>query len=118
MPLESLRRFLLSLPHATVRRQWGDKLVFKIGEWRMFAVCSVDGGTLSRVSCKMEPVEFDELTRRPGILPAPYMQRAKWVALIDSLAMDDAELRHRLQAPHARNLAKFTKKERAELGKA
>lgn len=118
MQLDNLRQFLLGLPPATARRQWGKNLVFKIGEFRMFAVCAVDGSTLSRVSFKVEPDEFDELTRRTGVVPAPYLRRAKWVALTDSLAMDASELRERLRESHGLNLAKLTQKERAELGKA
>lgn len=82
----------------------------------MFAVCSVDGATMDRIAFKVEPADFDKLTGRSGIIPAPYMQRAKWVALTDALAMDDAELRDRLRASHALNLAKLTKKERSGLG--
>ncbi len=115
MQLESLRRFLLSLPHATVRRQWGDEWVFKIGALRMFAVCSVDGATLSRISFKVEPADFDELIGHTGIIPAPYMQRAQWVALTDALAMEETELRERLRHSYELNLAKLTKKERAGL---
>ncbi len=118
MELESVRRFLLSLPHATVRRQWGDNLVFKIGELRMFAVCSVDGATMDRIAFKVASADFEDLVGRSGIVPAPYMQRAKWVALTDSLAMEEAELRDRLRTSHALNLAKLTKKERAGLAEA
>ena len=118
MQLESLRRFLLGLPYATVRRQWGDDLVFKIRESRMFAVCSVDGATLGRISFKAEPAEFEELIGRAGIIPAPYLERAKWVAVTDPIAIDESELRERLRTSHGLNLAKLTKRERASLGNA
>lgn len=118
MNLESLRRFLLGLPHATVRKQWGETLVFKIAEIRMFAVCSLDGATLGQIALKARPEEFDALVQRSGIVPAPYMQRAKWIAINDSLAMKDEELRERLRVSYEWNLAKLTKKERASLGKA
>jgi hypothetical protein len=31
MNLDSIRRFCMSLPHATENVQWGDDLVFKVG---------------------------------------------------------------------------------------
>jgi predicted DNA-binding protein (MmcQ/YjbR family) len=37
MDVEQIRKFCLSMPHATEKVQWGNDLVFKIGE-KMFAV--------------------------------------------------------------------------------
>ena len=46
------------------------------------------------------------------------MPRAKGIAIVDSLAMDDDELRERLRASYELNLAKLTGSERAGLRKA
>jgi hypothetical protein len=41
MQLEKLKRLGLSLPHATVVKQWGENLVFKVGG-KIFLIVSLD----------------------------------------------------------------------------
>ena len=41
MDIEGLRRFCLSLPHATEGVQWDNDLLFRVGG-KMFAVASLD----------------------------------------------------------------------------
>ena len=41
MDLEQVRKYCLSLPHVTERVQWGNDLLFCIGE-KMFAVAGLD----------------------------------------------------------------------------
>src|SRR5579859_2536941 len=79
MDIESLRRYCLSLPHATEGIQWGNNLLFRIGA-KMFAIAALDQTPVT-LSFKCTPEEFAELTEREGIIPAPYLARNSWVML-------------------------------------
>jgi len=79
MNIDQLRELCLSFPGATEQVQWGDDLVFKVGG-KMFAVTPLEPARLW-LSLKVDPQEFADLTERPGVIPAPYLARAKWVAL-------------------------------------
>ena len=91
MRLHLLRRFALSLPHATVTKQWGENLVFKVGG-KMFLIISIDGEIIETVGFKCAPEVVRELTERDGIIPAPYLARASWVQVQDLAALTAEEL--------------------------
>jgi predicted DNA-binding protein (MmcQ/YjbR family) len=112
MNLAWLRAHCLSLPHTTEQIQWGSTLLFKIGG-KMYAATDADNSEAG-VSFKVSPEEFEELVERPGIIPAPYLARAKWVALEHEDAMPRAELKQRLT--HSYELVKsgLTKKAQSQ----
>ncbi len=125
MTPEALRAAALSLPGAVATEKWGLKDVFTVGE-KMFAVLSTvqvkgDAETADLrqgVSFKVDDMTFDLLSQEPGVRPAPYLARAKWVQVTDLDAMSDEEFIARLTRAHALVAAKLTKKVRAELGLA
>jgi predicted DNA-binding protein (MmcQ/YjbR family) len=94
MTLDALRRLCLSFPGATEQIQWGADLVFKVGG-KMFCVACTDPSAPNAVamSFKCDDETFGELIERDGLLPAPYLARAKWVALqrFDSLSSRELE---------------------------
>ena len=53
---------------------------------------------------------------RPGLVPAPYLARAKWVQLTSLAALGDAELKALLARSHALVCAKLTRADRVRLG--
>ena len=80
----------MSLPGATENIQWGDDRVFKIGG-KMFACSGLDKG--SKYSFKVDDARFLELTDMPGVTPAPYLARAKWVQVEpDNCGIPDGDL--------------------------
>jgi predicted DNA-binding protein (MmcQ/YjbR family) len=83
MDIDSIRAYCLSFPGATEKLQWGDALCFKV-QGKMFAVASLDIGSVPRLCFKCTPEAFAELIEREGIAPAPYVGRYQWVGL-DSL---------------------------------
>jgi predicted DNA-binding protein (MmcQ/YjbR family) len=91
MDIDWIREYCLALPHTTEKVQWGDDLVFKIGE-KMYAVVALEPGD-HWLAFKCSPEEFSALVERPGIVPAPYLARAQWVALetYDALSADEIE---------------------------
>ena len=62
------------------------------------------------LSFKASELAFEMLTERDGIVPAPYLARAKWVQLETLKAMDADELRERLAEAHRLVVAKLPKK--------
>ena len=115
MIVEWVRAHCLSLPHATEHVQWGDDLVFKVSG-KMFAVTVLAPHQVV-LSFKAGPEEFAELVERPGVIPAPYMARAQWVALESEDAIPRAELKRLLTRSYHLIVARLPKKTQAELQK-
>jgi predicted DNA-binding protein (MmcQ/YjbR family) len=108
MDVDWLRKICLALPHATEQIQWGNDLLFKV-HGKMFAITPLEPAPVC-LSFKCSDEAFAELTERPHIVPAPYLARAKWVALerFDAIAPD--ELAELLRASYASVVARLPKK--------
>src|ERR1700716_1736081 len=85
-----VRKLCLPLPAATEKVTWGADLTFRINE-KIFAVTVLEPAKVW-LSFKCSAESFAELTERPGIIPAPYMARAQWVALESKEALQREEL--------------------------
>jgi len=114
MHVESARELLLSLPHVVETQQWGDNLVFWVGDkaigGKMFCMLNLGGDSQGVVSFASTPDSFAELVEQDGLLPAPYFARIYWVAAERWTALRDDEWREVLQIAHARVLSKHTPK--------
>lgn len=115
MNIEWMRQHCLSFPHATENVQWVKDLVFKIGG-KMFAVAALEPGE-HLFSFKCTPEKFAELIEMPGIVPAPYMARAQWVAFERADALLRTETKQLLRLSYDLVLAKLPKKLQTELSK-
>ena len=113
MSVEWVRQHCLSFPHATEQVQWVKDLVFKIGG-KMFAVTTLEPGD-HLFSFKCTPEMFGELTERPGIVPAPYLARANWVAFQHADALPRAETKKLLRQSYDLVFAGLPKRAQAEL---
>ena len=113
MNIEWMRQHCLSFPHATESVQWVKDLVFKVGG-KMFAVAALEPGAHA-FSFKCAPDKFAELIERPGVVPAPYLARAQWVALESEDALPRAEAKQLLRVSYDLVFAKLSKKTRTEL---
>ncbi len=114
MSVELVRKFAMSLPHATEQIQWEDHLLFKIGG-KMFAITTL-GPEGVRLSVKTTPEKFYELTEIPGVIPAPYMARNHWVALERWDAVRRSELQELIRESYDLVFAKLPKKTQALAG--
>ncbi|HVS52266.1 MAG TPA: MmcQ/YjbR family DNA-binding protein [Opitutaceae bacterium] len=115
MRLLSLRQFALSLPQATVVKQWGEHLVFKVAG-KMFLIVGLDGDTVDGVTFKCSPdAEFDALTEIDGIAQAPYCAKRHWVRVADLAALPAAELERRISRSYDLVVAKLPRKTQALL---
>lgn len=113
MNLNKAKTYCRKLPGATEDIKWESNLVFSVGE-KMFAVMGAEGSDRG-ISFKVDGDRFLELTDRPGIIPAPYLARAKWVYIEDKKAVSDAEMAELLQRSYELVFAKLTKKLQREI---
>lgn len=113
MNVDWLRELCLSFPGATEQIQWGNDLLFKVGG-KMFAVAPLEPAPVW-LSFKASPEHFAELTERQGIIPAPYLARAQWVALETKDALPANELASLLGESYELIVAKLPRKTRASL---
>jgi predicted DNA-binding protein (MmcQ/YjbR family) len=113
MNIEWIRQFCLSLPHVTEQIQWGNDLLFKVGG-KMFAAVPLEPARIW-LTFKCTPEDFAELTERPGIIPAPYLARAKWVAVEKEEALSREEILRLVKNSYEMVFAKLTRKVQAEL---
>jgi len=113
---DEFNRFCGSLKAATNVVQWGNASVWKVGG-KIFAVCSHWGeGDHQKISFKCGDTAYDLLREVEGIVPAPYLARAKWVQVVSEAAMPDEDLTLYLQEAHAVVARKLTRVQRRALG--
>ena len=110
---ETLRSFCLSLPQVTEDIKWGSDLCFCVGK-KMFCVA----GTAAEVSVcfKCAEEDFNVLCERPGIIPAPYLGRNKWVLVQKPSALNTGEWRYFIRMSYDLVTAGLPKKLKMELG--
>lgn len=113
MDLDWIRKFCLALPGASEQIQWEDDLLFKVGG-KMFAVVRLEPSPVW-MSLKSTDEDFAALTEMPGVIPAPYLARAKWVALETESALPRAEVQRLLRQSYDLVFAKLTKKTQTQI---
>ena len=118
MKLKDIEAYVLALPGARLEFPFGPAdRIYKVGG-KMFAGSGGKLNAQARVSFKCSDVAYEMLIARAGVIPAPYLARAKWVRVEDPRAMSADELRARLAEAHRLVLAKLPKKVRAALDEA
>lgn len=119
MNIDSLREFLLSLPHVEETMQWGDNLVFWVGDKRlggkMFALANLSGDSKGVLSFSAGAERYYELLETEGVFPAPYMARIFWVAIRRYNAFPSRELQELLRSAHQLTFQKMPKRTREAL---
>lgn len=108
------------LPATTNVVQWGDASVWKIGG-KIFAICSTwgDSGAQSapeRISFKCSDLSYQILIEQDGVIPAPYLARAKWVQVQKTGALSNEDIETYIRSAHEIIAGKLTKKLRQDLG--
>src|SRR6476661_6081626 len=91
MNIDEIRNICKKLPGVTEGVKWGNDLCFMIVE-KMFCVTSLS--TPLTVSLKVKDEEFEELTSVPGIQPAPYVARYKWILITDTSKFNKKQWQH------------------------
>jgi predicted DNA-binding protein (MmcQ/YjbR family) len=113
--LDWIRAFCLSLPHVTEGVQWEHDLLFRIAG-KMFCVANLEPAmSPTKIAFKCTPEKFAELVEIDGIIPAPYMARNHWVAMLDMNALRQPEIKELIEESYRMILAKLPKKTQTEL---
>jgi predicted DNA-binding protein (MmcQ/YjbR family) len=119
MNVESLRKFLLSLPNVEETMQWGDNLVFWVGDkaigGKMFALANLSRDSNGVLSFAAGAERYHELLETEGVFPAPYMARIFWVAIQRYDVFSSSELERLLRAAHQLTFDKLPKRTREAL---
>lgn len=122
MDAERVREHLLKLPHVVETMQWGANLVFWVGDktigGKMFAVLNLDDDRKALLSFPAGPERYAELLETEGVIPAPYLARAHWVAIRHWGAFRGSELEAHLTLAHGLVYARLPKKTREVLALA
>jgi len=113
MNIEWVRQHCLSHPHTTEQIQWGNDLLFKVGG-KMFAGVPLEPARVW-LTVKADPEEFPELIERQGIIPAPYLARAKWIAIETERSLPRTEVLRLVTKSYELVFANLTKKLQVEL---
>jgi predicted DNA-binding protein (MmcQ/YjbR family) len=116
MNIDWIRDLCLSFPNTTEQIQWGDDLVFKVAG-KIHAITVLKPAKVW-LCFKVSPDKFVELIERPGVIPAPYLARAKWVALETKDALSTDELALLLRESYDMVVAKLPRKTREALATA
>jgi predicted DNA-binding protein (MmcQ/YjbR family) len=119
MDAEHIRSYLLGLPHTVETMQWGNNLVFWVGDkaigGKMFALVNLDGEGKAIISYAAGPERYAELLEIEGIIPAPYMARIYWVAVERWNVFRTSEWEKELSAAHAITFNKLPPRTRVAL---
>ena len=113
MDFEKARALCRTFPGCTEDVKWGSNAVFSVGT-KMFALTTTEVPA-NHICFKVDDERFLELTDRPGIVPAPYLARARWVYVQDAAALSDAEAAVLLRRAYELVFARLTKKLQREI---
>ncbi len=112
MDAERARAHLLTLPHVVETMQWGENLVFWVGDkaigGKMFTLIDLDPGDGPVIAFAAEGEHAAALREREGLIPAPYFARIGWIAAEHWGALPMREWYEALAAAHARVLSRLT----------
>jgi predicted DNA-binding protein (MmcQ/YjbR family) len=82
----------------------------------MFCIANLEPAVSPTKICfKCTPEKFAELVEIDGIIPAPYMARNHWVAMLSIDALRQPEIKELIQESYQMILAKLPKKKQSEL---
>ncbi|RYY40623.1 MAG: hypothetical protein EOO08_05700 [Chitinophagaceae bacterium] len=113
MHRDTLRNACLALKGVQEEIKWEHDLVYTIGT-KMFCVTAMEGAV--DFSVKAPDDQFDELCNEPGIVPAPYLARARWVLVTEKCSWKASRKLELVRGSYALVCAKLTKKLKTELG--
>jgi predicted DNA-binding protein (MmcQ/YjbR family) len=113
--IDWVRAFCLTLPHTTEDVQWEHALLFRIAKKIYCSVNLEPESSPTKIAFKCTPEKFAELVEVEGIIPAPYMARNHWVAMVEMSALRQPEIKELIQNSYRLVLEKLPKKKQAEL---
>jgi predicted DNA-binding protein (MmcQ/YjbR family) len=114
--IDWVRKVCLALPHTTEDVQWEHDLLFRIAG-KIYCVANLEPGlSPTKIAFKCTPERFAELLEIENIIPAPYMARNHWVAMIEVDALRPPEIQQLIEYSYRLVLEKLPKRTQAALG--
>lgn len=116
MDVRALKAFCARFPGSTVRALPDpyNVLIHEVGG-KQFAYFKTSAPERWRFSFKVTPERFLELTGQPGIKPARYMGRFRWVTVVDVRSVPADYLRELVTWSYQAALAKLSRQRRRAL---
>ena len=116
MDIGAVKRFCLSFPgaHEQLLAAPANVLVYSVGG-KQFAYFKTSEPECWRFSIKVSPERFLELTDVPGIKPARWMGRYRWITIVDVRSVPDAYLRELVDWSYRHALESLSRARRASL---
>lgn len=116
MNTAQLKKFCAALPGAASRQLEApmNVLVYSVGS-KTFAYFKTSEPEQWRFSFRASPERFLELTDVPGIKPARWLGRYRWVTVVDVRSVPAAYLRELVEWSYGKALDSLGKKRRREL---
>ena len=105
--------FCRALPGATEDVKWGADIIFSVGG-KMFAGFPLGGG--DPIGFKVDPMVFQSMVGKSGVIPAPYMAKHSWVSVTDRGRLPLGTLKELLAESHRLVAAGLSAKMRKGLG--
>lgn len=119
MDNERIREICMALSHARETLNWGHHLVYWAGDrdigGKMFAMTDLDGTGIGVLLFHCGAERFHELLEREGIIPAPHLARAYWIAAERWDTLPPREIEDELRRAHALIFEKLPPKTKAIL---
>jgi predicted DNA-binding protein (MmcQ/YjbR family) len=116
MDVEQIRKLLLKLPNVVETMQWGENLVFWVGDkaigGKMFAVANLEGTRRAVISFCAGKENYADLLECEGVFPAPYLARAYWVAIERWDVFRSAQWNQQLTTAHQLVASRLSRKTR------
>jgi predicted DNA-binding protein (MmcQ/YjbR family) len=111
--IDWVREFCRALPHTTEDVQWG-ALLFRIAR-KIYCTVPLEPESPIQITFKCTPEKFAELVETEGIIPAPYGAKNHWVAMTNSRALRQAEVKELIRSSYQMILEKLPKRTQAEM---
>lgn len=115
MKQKDIEKLCAKWPGVTTDVKWDFALVFSVAD-KMFATYPLSGRLKGTIGFKVEDELFLAITEQPGIIPAPYAARFKWVTVMEPKRYPKAWFAQHIRRSYELVAAKLPKKKQKELG--
>src|SRR5262245_22370853 len=112
--IDWVRELCLSLPQTTEDIQWENDLLFRIAK-KIYCIVPLEPQAAIKLCFKCSPEKFAELVEIDGIIPAPYMARNHWVAMLEMEALRQVELKELIEKSYHLVWEKLPKRTQASM---
>jgi predicted DNA-binding protein (MmcQ/YjbR family) len=114
MSIENIQGICKKFPHVTEEIKWQTHLCYCVGG-KIFIITNPDDSPVT-ASFKVSDEDFEELSEREGMKPAPYLAKYKWIYTDNISRMNKKEWEKYLKRAYDIVAAKLPAKIKKQLG--